>query len=925
MRRNEKPAGKSSAKAGTIKEHFGGGKGTARALRTTVFKSQGLNLELLDKISEEYMLSPNSFQDINKVELALLSEQYSQATNKNAKISIKEVIDKYELQQKKLLKKEALEQVEEKRNNPSQESTTSSKTSPQVYEMNDNDELVPVLKEPKSGPNESITSNIVAEENETKTELGFSTPRRKITNSRSAVVSDKKKTPNNEVETTKRKLNGSNESRNESKVTKINTWNNSESEDFKSAATVLFKDKDNENKNNQANFQSSKESKQNYIRLRIQFKAKTRENNTALKHEVIVSNILYNLMQGAKAIDKNASLMPWADSSEQKEIQGNELRLHTGEKINEYLDIPDLKENLVEGKMYYQNGVRIKTDLTAYEFTEKWSNKRYEKDEKYPNIEWIPLKPAEMQKSEKAYPIGYLVGTTERGDYNTLNEKIGLFTKTHTEVSFQFVNQAGVTPSIWQFARLQAEKANENPRSKLHKKTKFKYAPSALIVYVSDKTAIKSARRILIERFGKLENGLWPVMPDGSRMRFVPIIFGNIHSNSTNEKKQLVFNHLYDQLILQASSKAGEIYLDLDMWDLHTRHEYLNGSTLEEVIHGLTSTTKTGIPIFKHITRKWSRNPEDTNYEVAVAPSMLSEAQETLRTIRPALKRKFGILVNNHFRPPNGRRTPTFNMRRDEFDPDVEDFLIESTTSDKYSQVLIEGMDFLCRKNTKAIEPPKSPKQNAMMINEGHKEESVTGEQMVLKQTTHSFEVMEVKSDEGTVKTINNGKEGDLMSVFSNLTKDSKTGTRATWEEITIANEHENCKPATEAEITTIQEKIARYNITMEEIEMWKNLNNDEYSKLTNAEKAQDFKTLLHVIKGVIQMRKDMQESNKEIDNYATFLHNESLNNISTSNAVTQGQSIPKNEKAHQPDCNTSTSTSKKEESKTGTDVGRGR
>ena len=42
------------------------------------------------------MLSPNSFQDINKVEtkLALLGEQYLQATDKKAKTSIKEVIDK---------------------------------------------------------------------------------------------------------------------------------------------------------------------------------------------------------------------------------------------------------------------------------------------------------------------------------------------------------------------------------------------------------------------------------------------------------------------------------------------------------------------------------------------------------------------------------------------------------------------------------------------------------------------------------------------------------------------------------------------------------------------------------------------------------------------------------------------------------------
>ena len=88
---------------------------------------------------------------------------------------------------------------------------------------------------------------------------------------------------------------------------------------------------------------------------------------------------------------------------------------------------------------------------------------------------------------------------------------------------------------------------------------------------------------------------------------------------------------------------------------------------------------------------------------MAVAPSMLNKAQETLRTIRPALKRKFTNRVTSHFEPPNGRKNNRYGPRRDEFDPDVEDFLIASTISDKYSQVLIEGMDFLNKKKQKSF------------------------------------------------------------------------------------------------------------------------------------------------------------------------------------------------------------------------------
>ena len=91
-------------------------------------------------------------------------------------------------------------------------------------------------------------------------------------------------------------------------------------------------------------------------------------------------------------------------------------------------------------------------------------------------------------------------------------------------------------------------------------------------------------------------------MRDGSKMRFIPIMLGKI-------KNKDVYDHLNDHLALQVVSKAGEIKLDLKMWDIHSNQEYLGGRTLKEVIHGLTSTTREGIPIVKHIGRKWSRQP----------------------------------------------------------------------------------------------------------------------------------------------------------------------------------------------------------------------------------------------------------------------------------------------------------------------------
>ena len=166
------------------------------------------------------MLSPNSFQDINKVEtkLALLGEQYLQATDKKAKTSIKEVIDKQELQQKKLLKLNAEKEAEEKRNQTTKE-TLVKKPTAQIYEINENEELVPVQTEPKESAEEGEKTNEGNQvgTGEAQVKPGFTTPKQKITRARSAIVSDKQITPNQAIETSKRKLTTSNKSREENK------------------------------------------------------------------------------------------------------------------------------------------------------------------------------------------------------------------------------------------------------------------------------------------------------------------------------------------------------------------------------------------------------------------------------------------------------------------------------------------------------------------------------------------------------------------------------------------------------------------------------------------------------------------------------------------------------------------------------------
>ena len=169
----------------------------------------------------------------------------------------------------------------------------------------------------------------------------------------------------------------------------------------------------------------------------------------------------------------------------------------------------------------------------------------------------------------------------------------------------------------------------------------------------------------------------------------------------------------------------------------------------------------------------------------------------------------------------------------------------------------------------------------------------------------------EEKNDE--TKKSNN--QDDVMSIFTKLTKNSKKGKKAEWEELTIVDAFEDCTPATEEQIQLIEEKIARYNITLQEIEIWKNENSEKYAQLTSGDNVQEFKTLMKIVEGVMKKRKDLQETNIEVEQIANDLDLCDTDK-NTVKAEPLGSKDSQNQRAVNPICITPSQTSKNKESK---------
>ena len=553
------------------------------------------------------------------------------------------------------------------------------------------------------------------------------------------------------------------------------------------------------------------------IRIRFQF---TGKNDGRVTKQTQIQELLYNMMHCAKMIDIKCMLLPWEINSNEGPLNGNEIKLMTENKLSKYIDIKGTITKFIDGRQYYQNGLRIKTTIQVKEFIHKWNQWKYDKNANSPFNEWKAVKEAEMQNSDTAYPIGYFAGSTEKGLYDTLEEKLKNELGINMELSYQMINQKGMSNHIWKYAREMAEKESSNPHSKLHKNIKFSLAPSGLVVYVSSPSEIKNARRYLTEKYGKLQNKMWPMMPDGSRMRFIPMIQSYI-------KNKALYNHLYKSLWTQSVSKSGEIYLDINFNDLFTPKQYFQGQTLEWVIHNALSSKKSNIPLYKHIVKKWTKEYSEQKLQVAVSKCMHEEAISFMNTMEDELVKSFGEEVKHHFINKSNEEQTKAAMKIVEnydLDNDLEKYLLEMNEEDEYQNVLIEGMELL-------------------------------GDKISTRSTKESKE----NDDKETRKQMENEK---MTQISEQMTLDK----------MTVITDIDGTIPLTNNEKRKVTNTLRANKIGTNDIEEWKNKNIDEIRKLQKESKNREYEMMKRIINDIIKNRKENTLNDCENNSLANLI-----------------------------------------------------
>ena len=150
---------------------------------------------------------------------------------------------------------------------------------------------------------------------------------------------------------------------------------------------------------------------------------------------------------------------------------------------------------------------------------------------------------------------------------------------------------------------------------------------------------------------------------------------------------------------------------------------------MEDVIHSATSEddVDSGMPIFKHIARKWMGDDKNIEYQVIVQPNMIEKANRFSHKIKEALHEVFGDEVLNHFPDSNQRLKniisknttlgfkPTARDTYEDKDRELESMIIKNNKHDNFGKVFLEGMEMVKQEDKEENkEPPK-----ALIINEG--------------------------------------------------------------------------------------------------------------------------------------------------------------------------------------------------------------
>ena len=348
----------------------------------------------------------------------------------------------------------------------------------------------------------------------------------------------------------------------------------------------------------------------------------------------ILQTAIKDLLKAGTEITEDFALNTWDPS-----IKANTLQ-NTGDvpadynTLQKYLKPPE-KGGIRQGETNNNWGIHVTCGVPMQHFLGYWAEmKPYKRVDRIRSV-YQPIRAAPLQDKEW-HEIGWLVGATNK---QYMDENVEHFQNQFPDVKIGF-NWQGIN-----FNRVQEhwKHAERTFRTNRDTAEKAKLSPTSYQILINKEEHIGKVMKYMYNHHGKLgENGTWPSMPDGSKLRFTPN-----------------FKYLKDQKGRHAINRRMALHIQMK-WTNHTiqssiknpgaKLECLKGKSIGHAIleHEMEVDGQKE-PYFRHFTKVWNRDPTIERWEICVHQHMYQAAKANYINIVKELAVKHGNEIYEAF------------------------------------------------------------------------------------------------------------------------------------------------------------------------------------------------------------------------------------------------------------------------------------
>ena len=376
----------------------------------------------------------------------------------------------------------------------------------------------------------------------------------------------------------------------------------------------------------------------------------------------------------AKEVDRKAKINPWHE----------EVDLPTITKIEDIPDNPMILKSYLsplrkEGRLNTgrNNGwrLRITTHIKRDEFLHYWGLSKRE----FTKVEFITLRETPLQHSTY-HAAGFFINSSDGQLIEELEEalsedlgfKIGIRYRPGTL-------DKRAADELWKEAKKAREAAQGYEKSRVF----FRKAPFAQQVYAPTRQQALQAAAMLSKKYGTPEeDGQYPRLPDGTRMRFVAAsVYLDMQGRAT------AANLFPQQIMFQTMAITAPIQVR----DPFQKFETQENKTMHQLLMDLQDEEMSNEPFFRHMTKKFHWNYKTKEYEVSIHGQMYERASKVLRNLKQVMTEKYGREVGDAIKDND------IQEEREQVSKGEGMSGISITTDDRYlngpAQFIIVGME----------------------------------------------------------------------------------------------------------------------------------------------------------------------------------------------------------------------------------------